>query len=189
MKVSAVGNGDERWSPAGVQRGSLQPRGRSVRLEPVMRNLLILFATAASLLLGACGSDVEEPADTPHEMIEEHADTPHEMVEESSENSISAVRLADRIQAGSAPLILDTRSREEYARRHIPGAINIPLDELPTRMTELPIAKSEEVIVVPARRGAFARRAEETLRGSGYSNVRHLAGYMKEWQAAKLPTE
>ncbi len=151
-----------------------------------MRNLLILFAIAASLLLGACGSDVEEPADTPDEMVEESAGTP---VEESTEASISANRLADRIQAGSPPLILDIRSRKEYARRHIPGAINIPLDELPTRMTELPIAKSEEVIVVPAHRGVYARRAEETLRGSGYSNVRHLAGYWKEWQAANLPTE
>ncbi len=154
-----------------------------------MRNLLILFATAASLSLGACGSDVEEPSDTPHEMVEEHADTPHEMAEESTEASISPNRLADRIQEGSPPLILDIRSREEYARGHIPGAINIPLDELTTRMTELPIAKSEEVIVVPARRAGLARQAEETLRGGGYSNVRHLAGHWNKWQAANLPTE
>jgi phage shock protein E len=131
-----------------------------------MGNLLILFATAAALLLGGCGSNVEDSAGTP----------------------ISAVELADRIQAGSPPLVLDVRNREEYARGHIPGAINIPHDELPTRLAELPIAKSEEVVVY-CYGGLRSQQAEETLRGSGYSNVRLLAGYWKEWQMmAGAPT-
>ncbi len=152
-----------------------------------MRSLLILFATAASFLLSACGSNVEEPADTPDSVTEESAGTP---VGESTETSISRDRLAYRIEAGSPPLILDIRSREDYARSHIPGAINIPVDELPTRMAELPIAKSDEVVVVqqlPWEPGE--KLAEETLRESGYSNVRHLTGQLRKWNAAKLPTE
>ncbi len=142
-----------------------------------MGNLLILFATAASLLLGGCGSNVEESADTPISAVEESAGTP-----------ISAVELADRIQAGSPPLVLDVRNREEYARGHIPGAINIPHGELSTRLVELPIRKYEEV-VVHCHRGRRAGLAEETLRGSGYLNVRDLTGHWKEWEAAGLPTE
>ena len=151
-----------------------------------MRNLLILFATAASLLLGACGSDVEESARTPVEMVEESAGTP---VEESTETSISADRLAYRIRAGSPPLVLDIRRREDYASGHIPGAINIPLDELPTRMTELSIAKSDEIVIVQFDVGRRARKAEAILRGSGYSNVRELSGHWRKWKAAKLPSE
>jgi len=150
-----------------------------------MRNLLILFATAASLLLGACGSDVEESADTPVEMVEESAGTP---VEESTETSISADRLAYRIRAGSPPLVLDVRKRQGYAQGHIPGAINIPYRELPTRLAELPIAKSEEV-VVHCQLGRRAGLAEKTLRESGYSNVRDLDGHFHKWQTAGLPTE
>ena len=152
-----------------------------------MRNLLILSATAASFLLGACGPDVEDSADTPVSVVEESAGTP---VGESTESSISPARLAYRIEAGSPPLILDIRSREDYARSHIPGAINIPVDELPTRLAELPIAKSDEVIVVqqlPWDPGE--KLAKETLRESGYSNVRHLTGQLRKWNAAKLPTE
>ncbi len=131
-----------------------------------MGKLPVLFATAASLLLGACGSNVEESAGTP----------------------ISAAQLAHRIQAGSPPLVLDVRTREEYAQGHIPGAINIPHDELPTRLAELPIAKSEEV-VVHCHSGRRAQLAEGTLRGSGYSNIRDLKGHWQGWQAARLPTE
>ena len=131
-----------------------------------MEKLPILVAIAASLLLGACGSNVEESAGTP----------------------ISAAQLADRIQEGSPPLVLGIRTREEFAQGHIPGAINIPHDELPTRLAELPIAKSEE-IVVHCQSGRRAQLAEGTLRGSGYSNVRDLAGHWQGWRAAGLPTE
>ena len=130
-----------------------------------MRKPLILFATATWILLGACGSNVEE-----------------------STGTIAAAQLADRIPAGSAPLVLDVRTREEYAQGHISGAFNIPHDELPTRLAELPIAKSQEV-VVHCQSGRRAGLAEETLRESCYSNGRDLAGHWQGWQAAGLPTE
>jgi rhodanese-related sulfurtransferase len=165
-----------------------------------MGHLLILFVTAASLLLGACGSDVEESADTPISAVEESADTPISAVEESAGTPISAVEesagtpisaaeLADRIRAGSPPLVLDVRPGPDYARGHIPGALNIPSNELPTRLAELPIAKSEEVVVVQESSGRRAALAAETLRGSGYSNIRNLAGHWRWWKHAGLPTE
>ena len=131
-----------------------------------MRTPPILVAIVASFLLGACGSNVEELAGTP----------------------ISADELADRIQAGSPPLVLDVRTREEYARGHIPRAINIPHDELATRIAELAITKSEE-IVLHCQSGRRAQLAEATLRGNGYSNVRDLTGHWQGWQASGLPTE
>ena len=165
--VFKVGVQSDRWCGPGPRQASPQVT-RKLGGKQVMRKLpiLFLFVTAASLLLGACGSNVEESAGT----------------------LITADQLAHRIQAGSPPLVLDVRTREEYAQGHIPGAINIPHDELPTRLAELPIAKSEEV-VVHCQSGGRARLAEEALRGSGYSNVLDLEGHWRGWQGAGLPTE
>jgi rhodanese-related sulfurtransferase len=154
-----------------------------------MGNLLILFATAALLLFGGCGSNVEESADTPISAVEESGDTPVSAVEESAATSILMAKLAERIRADSPPFILDVRTREEYARGRIPGALNIPYRELPTRLAELPVKKHEEVVVYDQRGRGAAYHAEETLRGSGYSNIRELTGNFSKWLAAGLPTE
>ncbi len=131
-----------------------------------MRASLILVAIAAFALLGACGSEVGESGGTP----------------------ISADELAGRIRSGMPPLVLDVRSRDEYAKGHIPGAINVPHDELAVRIAELPSAKSRE-IVVHCQSGRRAQLAEATLHGAGYSNVRDLSGHWQEWQVSELPTE
>ena len=153
-----------------------------------MRFCRTYFATAASLLLGACGSNVEESASVPIPAVEESAGASISVVEEPTGALLSPAELADRIQAGSALLVLDVRSPKEYARRHIRGAINIPHDELGTRLAELAIAKSGEIVVY-SNRGRRAMLAEETLRGNGYSNVLQLAGRRKEWTRAGLSTE
>jgi len=153
-----------------------------------MGNLLILLATTAMILLSACGSNVEESASSPISAVEESVGRPISAVEEPAVPLISAAELADRIEAGSPPFILDVRNPDEFAQGHIPGAINIPYRELSTRLEELPIAKSEEV-VVHCYKGNRAGIAEETLRESGYSNVRDLDGHWNEWAAAGLPSE
>ena len=125
-----------------------------------------LFPIAACLLFAACGSNLEESAGTP----------------------ISSVQLAERIRAGWPPVILDVRSGEEFGQGHIPGAINIPHDELAGRLAELSISKSEE-IVVHCQSGRRAQKARATLRDNDYSNVRDLSGHWQGWKAAGLPTE
>src|SRR6185295_614407 len=72
---------------------------------------------------------------------------------------IEPAELAERMQKGTAPVILDVRSREEYAAEHIRGAINIPYDQLAERIDRLPLAKSDE-IVVHCERGRRAATAE-----------------------------
>jgi rhodanese-related sulfurtransferase len=159
-----------------------------------MRRISILLATAALLLPGGCGSDVEDSAGEksaapPKPAVEKPAAPPKPAVAKRSIPAISVAEFADRIQAGSPPVVLDVRTREEFAQGHIPGAINISHGELPNRMAELPDAKSEEIVVYDdAGRGA-ARLAEETLHGNGYSNVLILTGHWQQWQAAGLPTE
>ena len=116
------------------------------------------LVVVASILLCGCGSSIENTIG----------------------ESIAASELADRIESGSAPVVLDVRSREEYSKGHIPGAINIPHDELADRLGELRVSKSEE-IVVHCQSGRRAQLAEQTLLESGYSNVRDLAGHWQTW--------
>ena len=125
-----------------------------------------IFFTCATLWLTACDRQQKGTIGTP----------------------ITPIQLADRIREGSAPLVLDVRTPQEYAQGHIPGAVNIPHDELPTRLDELPISEPDEV-VVHCRSGRRARLAEDVLRERGYSNIRDLTGHWEAWQKGELPTE
>jgi phage shock protein E len=101
---------------------------------------------------------------------------------------ISAKELAEQIQLKRAPLIVDVRSEKEYAEAHIPGAVNIPYDQLGDRLAEIDAAKTDE-IVVHCRSGYRAEIAEKVLSEAGYSNVRDLDGHMNAWQSGGYPTE
>jgi rhodanese-related sulfurtransferase len=84
-------------------------------------------------------------------------------------------------------VVLDVRPAEEYAAGHIPGAVSVPLAELPARLGTLP-AGSE---IVAYCRGAYcvlARDAVRVMRASGRP-ARHLADGMLEWRLDGMPVE
>jgi phage shock protein E len=102
--------------------------------------------------------------------------------------SITAGELTQMIQSSQAPLILDVRSEEEFAEGHIPGALNIPHDQLGDRLSEIDASKTDE-IVVHCRSGHRAGIAEKVLIEAGYSDVRDLDGHMNGWQSGGYPIE
>lgn len=81
-------------------------------------------------------------------------------------------------------MLLDVRTAEEFSFGSLPGAINIPLDDLRERMQELP--KDKEIIVFCAvgLRGYLAQRI---LRGHGFTAVRNLIGGYKTFATANAP--
>jgi rhodanese-related sulfurtransferase len=92
--------------------------------------------------------------------------------------------LLRRARAGEV-VVLDVRPTPEFAAGHIPGAVSIPIDELPDRLSELPA----DVEVVAYCRGAycvFAHDAVRILDAEGRRAVR-LAEGMLEWRLADLP--
>ena len=54
---------------------------------------------------------------------------------------ITPVELAAEIAEGRAPVIVDVRSEKDFRACHLPGAINIPLEELEQRKAELAATK------------------------------------------------
>ncbi|MET0987130.1 MAG: rhodanese-like domain-containing protein [Steroidobacteraceae bacterium] len=97
--------------------------------------------------------------------------------------------LAARIkQHDTSLVILDVRSQQEFASGHIPGAINIPYDQLPARIVELPNASSQEFVLYCVT-GQRTQMAIDRLREQGYSHLLHLRGDFQQWQASGLPQQ
>ena len=83
--------------------------------------------------------------------------------------------------------VLDVRPCEEFAAGHLPGAVNIPMNELQKRLRELPKGKE----VVAYCRGPFCLMSFEAvqfLRKKGIK-ARRLVDGMPEWRTAGLPVE
>jgi rhodanese-related sulfurtransferase/DNA-binding transcriptional ArsR family regulator len=79
--------------------------------------------------------------------------------------------LLARIAAGAVTLV-DVRPEEEFEEGHLPGAVSIPLEELPRRTGEIPRDRE----VVACCRGPYcpmSRRAVEILSAAGF-RARHL---------------
>ena len=104
----------------------------------------------------------------------------------SSVGTISPQHLVARLNTPQAPLILDVRSQAEYAVGHVPGAINIPYRDVPSRLTELTAFKTREIIVY-CEVGVRAGIAELALEQAGFEHIRHLEGHMQRWRQEDLP--
>jgi rhodanese-related sulfurtransferase len=82
-------------------------------------------------------------------------------------------------------IILDVREPDEWAAGHAPGAIHIPLGDLPARLAELSDT-SPGPVAVTCRGGGRSSRAVAWLTQQGY-DVANLDGGMKAWQTAGKP--
>lgn len=121
-------------------------------------------------------------------------------------SEISAEELAERIDSGPAPLILDTRSKQEFDSGfgHIPTSVHIPLMEIVGSFgsTEKfkqavkgieaqleaiqPSMDGEIVTVCPG--GGFSLVAAEIMAEAGYKDVKSLAGGADGWFKKGFPT-
>jgi len=91
-----------------------------------------------------------------------------------------------RLQGADPPLFLDVRTSAEYREGHIPGAINIPHDEIAERIDEIRASGRREIVVF-CERGGRARMASEVLKGQGLGELRHLVGDMSGWRELGYP--
>jgi len=99
---------------------------------------------------------------------------------------VPAPELLDRARKGLVT-VLDVRPTEEFAAGHVPGAVNIPIQQLEKRLRELPKRKE----VVAYCRGPFclmSYEAVQLLRRKGMK-ARRLQDGMPEWRLAGLPVE
>jgi len=77
-------------------------------------------------------------------------------------------------------IILDVRRADEFAEGHIPGAINVPNEEIGTaEIAELP--DKSQLILVYCRSGRRSKEASEKLVKLGYTNIVEFGGIL-DWK-------
>lgn len=81
--------------------------------------------------------------------------------------------------------VLDVRTVEEWNEYHAPNTTLIPLDQLPSRLNELPRDKQ---IVVVCRSGNRSREGRDILLAAGFQAT-SMAGGLKDWYAKGYPIE
>jgi rhodanese-related sulfurtransferase len=96
---------------------------------------------------------------------------------------VSITQAGELREAGA--FVLDVRTQEEWNQFHIPDSTLIPLDQLASRLGEVP--QDEEILVV-CRSGNRSASGRDILLKAGYPLVTSMAGGVTEWYTRGLPT-
>lgn len=157
-------------------------RARLVETERRGKHVLYSLAgeTEVVALLKALGCVGERNIAEIRQMMGDYFDTRDALA------PVSRKELLASLKAGAVTL-LDVRPGDEFALGHLPGALNIPLDELKRRLAKLP--KNQEIVAYC--RGPYCILSFEAvamLRAKGFK-VRRLEDGFPEWKAAGLAVE
>lgn len=128
---------------------------------------------------------VEALQETARVRLAEVGEILHEAFESDGLSPVAQTELAERLDDPGV-IVIDVRPVSEYRAGHIAGAISMPLDEIASRLTELP----PDAEIVAYCRGPYcvlAPQAVDVIRSAGRTNVRRLATGLPQWRAAGLP--
>ena len=102
--------------------------------------------------------------------------------------SLSIDELHERLSSHQELLLLDVRSDSDYAGEtgHIDSSVNIPLEQLESRLDELTpwLEKPVALICTTDRR---SKKAAQILGSQGYADVHVVLGGMTQWNKNALP--
>jgi ArsR family transcriptional regulator len=182
----------ERSVDALAQRAGLSTANASQHLQQLRRAGLVASRRDGKFVLYRIADDAVVSLLAALRQVAEHGLAEVERIVRSyfagrdSMEPVSREELLDRTRAGLVT-VLDVRPADEFAAGHLPGAVNIPLIELETRMAELDPAHE----IVAYCRGAYcvlSFEAVAALRARGFK-VRRLEDGLPEWKACGLPVE
>ncbi len=98
---------------------------------------------------------------------------------------VSAVEAKEILEGGRAVLV-DVREPFEWAQAHVPGAVHIPLMQVPARAAELP---RDRTLLLFCRSGNRSAYAANVLRAMGFADVLNVEDGILGWHQAGLPLE
>jgi hydroxyacylglutathione hydrolase len=96
---------------------------------------------------------------------------------------ISPPNLVEELRSDTPPLLIDVRSPREWATRHIDGSVNMPLNRLQERISELP---RDHRVAIHCAGGYRSSIAASILHQYGITDVIEMAGGLAAWDAASL---
>ncbi len=144
--------------------------------------LLMALLILATVALAACGGSNAPAAVADAPTVEQPAAQPEALDLPVDINPAKTNEIRNRDDV----VILDVREDWEYAEGHVPGAVWIPLGELPTRLNDIP---KDKTVVAVCRSGNRSSQATSFLRGQGFDNVHNMTGGMNDWQQAGYDIE
>jgi len=104
--------------------------------------------------------------------------------------TISRDELKQKIDHRDEFTLVDALPEETFQEGHLPGAINVPQQEVGRMAKKVIPDKEAEIVVYCASQDCHAaEKTAEALMKKGYSHVRHYAGGKKDWQEAGFPLE
>jgi len=77
-------------------------------------------------------------------------------------------------------MVIDARDAEQFAKGHIPGAVNIEWRKVLEQRAKLP---KDKMVLIYCNTGSLSAQAGFALRVAGYENVRILQGGFEEWKS------
>jgi rhodanese-related sulfurtransferase len=96
--------------------------------------------------------------------------------------------LKQKLDHPKKSILVEALPPEHFRKQHLPGAINIPIEQVRSIAPEVMPNKDVEVIVYCAGPACHAsRQAADELSAMGYVNVRHYVGGKEDWAKAGLP--
>ena len=84
-------------------------------------------------------------------------------------------------------VIVDVRDKDEWDEGHIPGAMHMSRGTIELDIEEK-VPDPNAVVICHCGGGGRSALAADSLQKMGYKNVRSMAGGLKAWKAAGLPT-
>ncbi|GAB4003958.1 hypothetical protein GCM10029992_47540 [Glycomyces albus] len=97
--------------------------------------------------------------------------------------SIDPVSARALMTAEPDTLVVDVRTPAEFAGSHIPGAINLPLEQVDAHLQRI-VADAGGHMILVCHSGRRASRCQSTLAAAGFSDTAVLEGGMVAWTAA-----
>jgi rhodanese-related sulfurtransferase len=98
--------------------------------------------------------------------------------------------LKRRLDQDDGPLVVEVLSPQEYGEGHLPGAINVPLDNFEHGIQKAVPDKSEEVVVYCGSTQCDAsEKAAQKMEGLGYEHVLDYEAGKADWKEGGLPLE
>lgn len=155
---------------------------REARLVATRREGKFMFYRLAGVDVAGLWVSLREVAE--QHLVELQVALARLMAEPDKLVQVDRQTLMDRARRGEV-LVLDVRPLAEYEQAHLPFARSMPVAEIASRLSELPLDRE----IVAYCRGPFCLYAEEAYRvlcANGY-RVSQLPDGVAEWQAAGLP--
>jgi rhodanese-related sulfurtransferase len=150
--------------------GQFSMRTREPIAQRVPRRALVLTITTLALILtGAVLAGCAGPPVATRAVV--------------SAQLITPLNYQTMFEAPDSHLLLDVRTAEEFASGYIPGAVNISVETLASRLDEIP---SDTPVVVYCRSGNRSATAARILVDAGFGPVYDLGG-IQTWIAQGLP--